>query len=124
MATSTPLLAFLLLLVTTAFAIQPVAVRLRGNFGTAPATVVVIARVEPRPENRDIEACVVGDYTACSARAHVGVDAPIQVVFEPFRGLPQGEYDAVVTVRRQSVDGRWTTAVDKQHFIILEAFGG
>jgi len=114
-----------LLMMATAAASTPVTARLRGNFGQAPATVIVSARVEPHADNRVVCAFITnGEYETSSCRPHVGDEAPLQVVFEPFRGLGQGEYAAIVEVVRIARDGKQTRRMNSLTFRILEPFGG
>ena len=119
------LLLLLLLMMATVDALAPITIRLAGNFGTAPATVRIAARVEPHTDNRVLCAIIAnGEFETSSCRAHVGTKAPLQVVFEDFRGIGAGEYTALVSVTRQAPDGKVTTEQSKLQFHILSPFGG
>ena len=83
--------------------------------------MIISARVEKHADNREVCA-VIADYTE-SCRPHVGLAAPLQVVFEPFRDIPEGNYVALVYVSRY-VDGRWEHPFDKVPFRILSGLGG
>lgn len=109
----------------TVDASSPITIRLAGNFSSAPATIVVSARVEPHQDNRELCALLTdGVFETSSCRPHVGLKAPLQVVFEPFRNMEAGEYIAVVFVTRQAPDGKVTTEQARQQFRILESLGG
>ena len=116
---------FLLLGAPSPSASAPLTLSLRGGFGQAPATVVLTARIEKHPDNRELCVGVVGDaYESSSCRAHAGTTAPLQIVFAPFRGVPEGEYTAMLVLRRQSREGKWSQLSTRQPFIILSALGG
>jgi hypothetical protein len=121
------LLAFLILLGAASLPASesPVIVRLRGGNAFAPATVIVSARIEKHAWNREVCAAIdEGIFATQSCRPHVGTDAPTQVIFEPFRDLPEGEYTATVYVNRQNLDtGKWERVSGFINFRILAAFG-
>ena len=99
--------------------------RVTGNFGMAPATVQVSARIAHHTGNRQV--CAVfdnGKYWTMSCRPHVGFEAPLQVVFEPFRDLPEGEYLVTVAVTRLKDDGSWESPTDQTHIRIFPPLGG
>jgi len=115
---------FLLLGAPSPSTSAPLTLSLRGGFGQAPATVVLTTRIEKHADNRELCALISsGEFETSSCRAHVGTNAPLQVVFQPFRGLPAGEYLALVVVGRQSPTGERSQVTARAPFRILSALG-
>jgi len=83
----------------------------------APATLVIKTRVEPDPENREMDVVAdSGEFHRSSAVQLDGVRAPRTSTFE-FRSLPPGDYE--VTAMVIGVD-RQTRALAHTHVKVVE----
>lgn len=82
---------------------EPVSVRLSSAVATAPATVIVTARIERDPRNRTL--IVSADSEEFYARSAIQLDGDNDARLHQFwlKGLPEGHY--MVTAQVQGVDG-------------------
>jgi hypothetical protein len=81
-------------------------------------------RTEKHQGNRALCVAVISEaFESTSCRTHIGTTAPSQVVFEPFRGLPGGDYIAMAALDHQLIDGRHVTITVRHPFTILPGLG-
>jgi hypothetical protein len=90
---------------TSIGASDKVSVKVSPTVSFAPATLVIKTRVEPDPDNREMDVVAEsGEYHRSSAVQLDGDRAPLTSTFE-FRSLPPGDYQItamVIGVDRQT----------------------
>jgi len=101
--------AIVLTLGATAYGAAPVTIKAYPQVAFAGSGLRVTVRVEKHEDNRRLALVWEGPTSGSTDRPHVGLDAPLQIVFEKeFPRMEAGVTSLLAIVQRQSPEGKIT----------------